>query len=267
MINKKIQKQIITELQVKPEIEPAEEVGRRIDFLCSFLNTSGLKGFVLGISGGQDSTLAGKLAQGAVQKAGGAFIAMRLPYGTQVDADDVELALNFIKPDEVIHFDIKPTVDALCSTYEMAAGKALTDYHKGNVKARVRMAVQYAVAGQRNMAVIGTDHASENVTRFFTKFGDGAADILPLFGITKFQGRAMLRTFPGHPEKICAKSPTPDLLDDIPARPDEEELGITYQAIEDFLTGKEVDDKTFNRIYELYVKGSHKARTPITPYA
>jgi NAD+ synthase len=265
MLNKNIQKQIIAELQVKPVIEPAAEVERRIDFLGSFLNTSGLKGFVLGISGGQDSTLAGKLAQAAVKKAGGTFIAMKLPYGTQVDAADVTLALNFIKPDEVIHFDIKPTVDALCSTYEMAAGQALTDYHKGNVKARIRMAVQYAVAGQRSLAVIGTDHASENVTRFFTKFGDGAADILPLFGLTKFQGRAMLRTFPNYPEKICTKSPTPDLLDDIPARPDEEELCITYQAIDDFLTGKDVDDKTFSRIYELYVQGGHKARPPITP--
>ncbi|WP_371363455.1 NH(3)-dependent NAD(+) synthetase [Sporomusa rhizae] len=266
MLNKNIQNQIIAELKVKPVIEPAEEVGRRIDFLCNFLKTSGLRGLVLGISGGQDSTLAGKLAQAAVKKAGGTFIAMKLPYGTQVDADDVELALDFIKPDEVIHFDIKPTVDALCSTYALAAGTILTDYHKGNVKARIRMTVQYAVAGQRNMAVIGTDHASENLTRFFTKFGDGAADILPLFGLTKFQGRAMLRAFPGYPEKICTKSPTPDLLDGIPARPDEEELGITYQAIEDFLTGKDIDDKTFNRIYELYNKGGHKARPPITLY-
>lgn len=266
MMNKKIQNQIIEELKVQPVIEPAEEVGKRIDFLCNFLKTSGLKGFVLGISGGQDSALAGKLAQEAVKKAGGTFIAMKLPYGNQVDADDVELALDFIKPDEVIDVNIKPTVDALCSTYELASGQGLADYHKGNVKARIRMTVQYAVAGQRNMAVIGTDHASENVTRFFTKFGDGAADILPLFGLTKFQGRAMLRTFPGCPEKICTKSPTPDLLDGIPARPDEEELGLTYQALEDFLTGKEVDDKTFNRIYELYSKGGHKARPPITLY-
>lgn len=266
MLNTKIQNQIIAELQVKPVIDPAEEVVKRINFLCNFLKTSGLKGLVLGISGGQDSTLAGKLAQAAAQKAGGKFIAMKLPYGTQIDADDVELAMDFIKPDEVIDFNIKPAVDALCSTYELAAGSALADYHKGNMKARIRMTVQYAVAGQRNMAVIGTDHASENVTRFFTKFGDGAADILPLFGLTKFQGRAMLRTFSNCPEKICTKSPTPDLLDGIPARPDEAELGITYQGIEDFLTGKEVDDKTFNRIYELYSKGSHKARPPITLY-
>lgn len=263
--NREIQLQIIEELKVKPEINPQEEVNQRIAFLRDFLRTSGLKGYVLGLSGGQDSTLSGKLAQLAMEE-DNKFIAVRLPYGKQHDADDVDLAIDFIKPTEVYDFNIKSTVDALCAEYEKTLGTPLPDYHKGNVKARVRMVVQYAIAGARNMAVIGTDHASENVTRFFTKHGDGAADILPLFGVSKFQGREMLKTFPDCPERVYTKVPTPDLRDDQPGMPDEVELGCSYQDIEDFLTGKEVSDKVFDIIYSFYCKGNHKAKPPITLY-
>ena len=263
--NRAIQLQIIEELKVKPEISPQEEVDARITFLRNFLQTSGLKGYVLGLSGGQDSTLSGKLAQLAMEK-DNKFIAVRLPYGVQRDAADVDEAIEFIKPTEVYDFNIKSTVDALCLEYEKVLGTPLPDYHKGNVKARVRMVVQYAIAGARNMAVIGTDHASENVTRFFTKHGDGAADILPLFGISKFQGREMLKTFPDCPERAYTKVPTPDLRDDQPGMRDEAELGCSYQDIEDFLTGKEVTDEVFDIIYSFYCKGTHKTKPPITIY-
>ena len=59
-------------------------------------------------------------------------------------------------------------------------GESLTDFNKGNVKARIRMVTQYAIGGQKGLLVIGTDHAAEAVTGFFTKFGDGGADLLPL---------------------------------------------------------------------------------------
>lgn len=263
--NREIQLQIIEELKVKPAISPQGEVKDRVAFLRNFLRKSGLKGYVLGLSGGQDSTLAGKLAQLAMEEQD-TFVAVRLPYGIQQDAADVDDAIEFIKPTEVYDFNIKSTVDALCAEYEQVLGTPLPDYHKGNVKARVRMVVQYAIAGARNMAVIGTDHASENITRFFTKHGDGAADILPLYGISKFQGREMLKTFPDCPERAYTKAPTPDLRDDQPGMPDEMELGCSYQDIEDFLLGKEVSDKVFDIIYSFYTKGTHKTKPPITIY-
>lgn len=263
--NREIQQSIIKELKVTPQIMPQREINSRVEFLKDFLRKTHLKGYVLGLSGGQDSTLTGKLAQMAMEE-DKKFVAVRLPYGVQRDAEDVDLAIDFIQPDEVYEFNIKSTVDALCAEYEKAFGVTLTDYHKGNVKARIRMVVQYAMAGMENLAVLGTDHASENITRFFTKYGDGAADVTPIFGLSKFQGREMLETFQECPERIYTKTPTPDLLDNTPCRPDVDELGCSYRDLEDFLTGKEVSDDVFDTIYSFYQKGDHKVRPPVTVY-
>ncbi|WP_075213811.1 NAD(+) synthase, partial [Bacillus paralicheniformis] len=99
------------ELNVKPSIEPKQEIEKRVGFLKSYLKKTGAKGFVLGISGGQDSTLAGRLAQLAVEElreegVQAEFIAVRLPYGVQQDEDDAQLALKFIQPDKSFAFDI-----------------------------------------------------------------------------------------------------------------------------------------------------------------
>jgi len=263
--NREVQESIIKELKVAQQISPQHEINSRVAFLKHFLQKTHLKGYVLGVSGGQDSTLTGKLAQMAMEEEK-MFVAVRLPYGVQRDAGDVDLAIDFIQPDEVYEFNIKSTVDALCAEYEKAFGVTLADYHKGNVKARIRMVVQYAIAGMENLAVLGTDHASENITRFFTKYGDGAADVIPIFGLSKFQGREMLQAFSDCPERIYTKKPTPDLLDNVPCRPDEDELGCSYQDLEDFLTGKEVSDDVFDKIYSFYQKGDHKVKPPVTMY-
>ncbi|MDA4896369.1 NAD(+) synthase, partial [Streptomyces sp. MS2A] len=87
---------------------------------------------------------------------------------------------------------------------------------------RVRMITQYAIGGQNQLLVIGTDHAAEAVTGFFTKYGDGGADLLPLTGLTKRQGRSLLEEL-GAPERLYTKSPTADLLDEKPQQSDETE--------------------------------------------
>ena len=144
-----MQKRIVEEMKVKPVIDPKEEIRKSVDFLKSYLKKYPfLKGFVLGLSGGQDSTLTGKLAQIAInemkEETGNQeykFIAVRLPYGEQKDADDVELAAQFIQPDKDITVNIKPAVDASEASLEKA-GIVLSDYAKGNEKARERMKVQ-----------------------------------------------------------------------------------------------------------------------------
>lgn len=172
------QMEIIQALNVKLDINVKEEIRNRIDFLKEYCSKAGVKGFVLGISGGQDSTLAGRLSQLATEelRAEGfeaEFYAVRLPYGTQKDEGDALEALAFIKPDQTIVFNIEDPVVAFAKSYTNATGEALEDYHKGNVKARMRMVAQFAIAGERQCLVIGTDHAAEAVTGFFTKFGDG----------------------------------------------------------------------------------------------
>ena len=101
------------------------------------------------------------------------------------------------------------------------------------------MIAQYALAGEHNYLVIGTDHGAESVTGFFTKFGDGGADILPLFGLNKRQNRALLAEL-GAPARIWEKVPTADLLDGKPGRTDEDELGLGYDLIDDYLEGRDV---------------------------
>ncbi|HEX6954805.1 MAG TPA: NAD(+) synthase, partial [Agromyces sp.] len=168
-----LQARIIEELHVEPVVDPADQVRRRVDFLKAYLASSGAKGLVLGISGGQDSSLAGRLCQLAVDELAAEgrparFVAVRLPYGVQRDEDDAQLALDFIRPAEVVDFNIKGGVDGLAAEYAEAVGTPVSDFGKGNVKARMRMVAQYALAGEGGLLVVGTDHAAEAVTGFFT---------------------------------------------------------------------------------------------------
>ena len=269
---------IIADLNVSPEIDPAAEIEARVGFLADYLAATGARGYVLGISGGQDSTLAGRLAQMAVERvradAGGTapdhltdpvFIAVRLPHGVQADEDDAQIALRFIDPDESVVVDIEPATTAIDDAVAAALKvRELGDFNKGNVKARQRMIAQYAIAGERGLLVIGTDHAAEAVTGFFTKHGDGGVDLVPLAGLTKRQG-ALLLDHLGAPESTWTKVPTADLEEDRPALPDEVALGVTYAAIDAYLEGRDVPDADAARIEKLWRVSRHKRATPPGP--
>ncbi|ANE04741.1 ammonia-dependent NAD(+) synthetase [Corynebacterium crudilactis] len=267
------QSEIINALNVSPGIDVAQEVELRVQFLADYLRVSKAKGFVLGISGGQDSTLAGRLAQLAVESiraedttADALFYAVRLPYGIQADEDDAQVALDFIAADKEVTVNVKDASDAVDSSVAAALGiDELTDFNRGNIKARQRMIAQYAIAGQLGLLVLGTDHAAENVTGFFTKFGDGAADLLPLAGLNKRQGAAMLE-YLSAPPSTWLKVPTADLEEDRPALPDEEALGVSYTDIDDYLENTEVSDAASQRIEHLWKVGQHKRHLPATPH-
>jgi len=269
---RKYQEEIINALGVNAQIDPEAEIDKRVQFLCDFLQTTNMKTLVLGISGGQDSTLAGRLSQLAVEKlrkeTGNAdyqFIAVRLPYGEQADESDAMSAINdFIKPDKMMRVNIKAATDAMVNSLT-AAGAVISDFNKGNIKARERMIVQYAIAGQNSGAVVGTDHAAEAVTGFYTKFGDGGADITPLAGLDKRQGKALLKSL-NAPAKLYDKTPTADLEEDKPMRPDEEALGVRYEEIDDFLEGRAVSTEAAEKIESWYRRTQHKRHLPIAPY-
>lgn len=260
------QLRIIAELNVSPSIEPAAEIRRRVQFLKDYLIRTGAAGLVLGISGGQDSSLAGRLCQLAIDELAAdgrpmTFIAVRLPYAVQRDEDDAQLALDFIAPQSSFVFNIERAVLGFEAEYSQSAHKPMSDFTKGNVKARSRMIAQYALAGQNNLLVVGTDHAAEAVTGFFTKYGDGGTDILPLTGLTKRQGRALLVEL-GAPERLYLKSPTADLLDNDPGQTDETNLGLYYQQIDDYLEGNDVDEAIAEAIETRYRGTEHKRRVP-----
>lgn len=265
-----LQETIIQQLGVKPVIDPEEEIRKSIDFLKDYLKKhSFLKTYVLGISGGQDSTLAGRLAQLAIEEmraetgdASYQFIAVRLPYGVQADEDDAQRALAFIQPDVSLVVNIKKSADAMTKAVE-ATGATVSDFNKGNIKARSRMIAQYALAGSYKGAVVGTDHAAENVTGFFTKFGDGGADILPLYRLNKRQGKQLLAALGADPI-LYEKVPTADLEEEKPGIADEVALGVTYNEIDDYLEGKTVSEEAQATIESWWKKGEHKRHLPIT---
>lgn len=266
---------IIDEMQVLPSIDPKMEITRRVDFIKQQINASGCEGLVLGISGGVDSFTCGRLAQLAAEQLrqetdnnSFQFYAVRLPYGAQKDEDDAQISLNAINPDNVLTVNIQAATDAVnqqvCATLETAkqpASKEAVDFAKGNVKARVRMTSQYQIAGMVNGLVLGTDHSAENITGFYTKHGDGACDLAPLFGLNKRQVRQLAHSL-GAPDSIVNKTPTADLECLSPQKEDEAVLGLSYDTIDDFLEGKEISAENEKRLIEIYNKTQHK-RLPI----
>ena len=260
-------------LCVTPAFDPAFEIERRVDFLARYLVQTGARALVLGISGGVDSLVGGCLSQRAVERARSAghsarFVAMRLPYGEQHDETDAQACLNVIQPDELVTVNIKPASDAMLETL-LASGVAFRDaehqdFLHGNIKARQRMIAQYAVAGAHGGLVVGTDHAAEALMGFFTKFGDGAADVVPLTGLCKRRVRA-LGSLVGAPDSLVYKVPTADLESLSPLKPDEAVFGVSYDQIDDFLEGKEVTPEVFATILRVYSRSQHKRDLPVSP--
>jgi len=268
------QADIIAEMQVLPEIDVDYEIRRRIDFIKYQLELSGQRNLVLGISGGIDSCTCGKLAQLAVEELnqednGYRFIAVRLPYATQGDEADAQMSIEFIQPSLSLSVNVQPGSDAIHeSVMQALAAQGLgdidagrQDFAKGNVKARVRMVAQYELVGLLGGLVLGTDHSAENVTGFYTKYGDGACDLVPLFGLNKRQVRQVAKRL-GAPEKIITKTPTADLESLAPAKADEAALGLTYDQIDDFLEGRQIEDDAARRLIHIFLTTAHK-RQPI----
>lgn len=265
---------VIDEMKVLPHINVEKEIRRRVDFIKGQLSASGLRALVLGISGGIDSCTLGKLAQMAVDELNQdneryQFVAVRLPYQTQADEQDAQQVISFISPDKSLAVNVQPGADAIHNETVNALGEigllpdsaAKQDFVKGNVKARTRMVIQYEIAGMVDGLVLGTDHSAENITGFYTKYGDGACDLAPLFGLNKRQVRQIAEHL-GAPAGIIAKAPTADLETLAPQKADEAALGLTYDEIDDFLEGKSVDESVSDKLLQIYQRTQHK-RVPI----
>lgn len=272
---------IIEEMKVLPTIDVQFEINRRIQFIKQQLEGAGLKNLVLGISGGVDSSTCGKLAQLAIDELNQEnntdeynFVAVRLPFDVQADEDDAQLALAFIQPSHNLCTNIlnganaihEETVKALSANNLLNASNAQIDFSKGNVKARTRMVMQYNLAGILGGLVLGTDHSAENITGFFTKWGDGACDLAPLFGLSKRQVRLLAKEL-GAPLQLIEKAPTADLEELSPGKKDEDALGISYDQLDDFLEGKLNDKCIEDKIVNIYLKTQHKRAEIPTIYS
>lgn len=270
-----LKQSVIEEMRVLPKIDVDYEVARRVNFIKSQLKSSGLNTLVLGISGGIDSCTLGRLAQLAVDQLNQElhetyqFVAVRLPYNVQADEQDAQASIDFIHPSQAVTVNVQPGADAIHAQTSSAlaeqgllvASESKQDFVKGNVKARTRMVIQYEIAGMMDGLVLGTDHSAENITGFYTKYGDGACDLAPLFGLSKRQVRQIAEHL-GAPNTIIHKAPTADLESLDPQKADEQALGLSYDQIDDFLEGKPVGADVEEKLLYIYTQTQHK-RVPI----
>ena len=275
-----MKQKILQEMRVLVTIDEEMEIKRRINFIKKKLQQADCHALVLGISGGVDSSTTGRLCQLAVEQLNQStdtdkyqFIAVRLPYAIQEDEDEAQLALQFIRPSHVITVNIQNGADGIhqstlaalqTSSVNLSADTNI-DFIKGNVKARMRMIAQYEIAGLTGGLVVGTDHSAENITGFYTKHGDGACDLAPLFGLNKRQIRALAKQL-GAPAILIEKAPTADLEEDKPQLQDEHALGITYDQIDDFLEGKAVTPEIEDKLIAIYLRTQHKRQAVPTIY-
>ncbi len=264
-----LQSEIIAKLGVQPHINVDHEIRKRVDFLKQYVLQAGVGGLLIAISGGIDSAVTAALCklatdeltaeQGKTYSTLGVF----QPYGEQPDIEDSYAVAKAIGLQTTVETNIEEAVNeiALEAEYALKAlgvHKHLSRGGKGNVKARTRMVVQYALAFELNLLVVGTDHASEAITGFFTKYGDGAVDLTPLSSLNKRQVRQLGARL-GIPEGVITKAPTAGLWE---GQTDEAELGISYEDNSDYLEGKEIDPAAREKLEKQYRKTEHK-RAPI----
>lgn len=220
-------------------------------FLRDYLRKSGFSRYVIGVSGGVDSSLVLALAVRAVGPEN--VLALIIPI--ESDPKDVEdarrVAELYKAPYEII--DLSPSYRQLLEDFAEKDYQRLT---KANLKVRMRMVALYAFAQEREALVLGTDNRSEHYVGYFTKYGDGSADLQPIIRLTKREvvEAALLL---GLPEDLARRVPSAGLY---PGQSDEEEMRLSYQDLDDFLLGKPVSEEAGKRIRALHRASLHKVR-------
>jgi len=264
-----LQREIIERLGVQPTIDADAEIRKRVDFLKSYVRKSGTTGLLIAISGGIDSAVATGLCKQATDElsaeTGKEYITLGVfqPYSEQSDISDSYATADAFKLTHRVETNIGEAVDEMTLEVEhslkaIGINRHLSRGGKGNIKARTRMVMQYAIAFDLNLLVVGTDHASEALTGFYTKWGDGAVDITPLSSLNKRQVRQVAAKL-GVPRSILDKAPTAGLWD---GQTDEDELGISYEDNSNYLEGKEIDPAVREKLEKQYLRTEHK-RSPI----
>jgi len=226
-----------------------------INWIRGQVKNAGAKGVVIGLSGGIDSSLAAVLCKKAV---GNNMMGLIMPCHSP--AEDVAYALLISD-----RFDIKVNKINLTSIYDWLIDLCFQGdkISLANVKPRLRMTVLYYYANNMNYLVCGTGNKSEIMTGYFTKYGDGGADILPLGNFYKTQVRRLAKSMK-IPQRIIDKPPSAGLWD---GQTDEGEMGISYKDLDELLLkyekGERISGKKAGRVLAMMKKARHKLNTPL----
>jgi NAD+ synthase len=233
-----------------------QEAGRISEWMRSKVSESGAKGIVVGLSGGIDSSLVGVLSKKA---AGDKVLGVIMPCHSNPKDTEHARAL-------ASKFDINTKTVDLTALYDQMLGSLPpgNDIARANLKPRLRMATLYYFANSLGYLVAGTDNKTESFTGYFTKYGDGGVDILPISHLLKTQVRLMAREL-GVPEQIITKPPSAGLWD---GQTDEGEMGITYDELDRTITAIEsgnlegVDPALVEKARRMHASTEHKRTLP-----
>lgn len=240
------------------------EINGMIEWLRFKVREAKVQGLVLGVSGGIDSAVVASLAVRAFPETS---LGLILPcHSSDEDVADAHLVcdtfgihkleLNLDVPHQSILRAATQGLSGFCASDALTSNTRLTD---ANLRARLRMSTLYTVANFLQYLVVGTDNAAEVYTGYFTKYGDGGVDLLPLSQFTKREVRDLARVL-GIPTQIIAKAPSAGLW---VGQTDEAEMGVTYAEIDDFLEGKPVAPEARERIEYLHRISEHKRQLPV----
>ena len=218
---------------------------------------AGAKGLIVGVSGGLDSAVVAGLIKKAYPQDS---LGLLLPcHSDPKDVEDGQLVCKAL--DLAYHqLDLSGAHDALFKpALDLLAGQEIRQMAAdANLRARLRMCALYTIANALNYLVVGTDNAAEYYTGYFTKYGDGGCDLLPIAAYTKGEVVQMAHHL-GIPPQVIEKAPSAGLW---PGQTDEEELGLTYAQLDAYLENREVGAAARQRIERLHLNSQHKRRPP-----
>jgi len=241
-----------------------KEIDEVIVWLREQVNNAGAKGLVVGISGGIDSAVVACLIKKAFPDNS---LGVILPIKS--DKKDVQDGIATARACNIEYFEVDLEEEHIGIMNKVSNqlnnknlfntnAKRMTD---ANLRARLRMSTIYTIANNLNYLVVGTDNAAEVYTGYFTKYGDGGVDLLPIAALKKYEVYEWAKVL-GVPNEVIEKQPSAGLWE---GQTDEQEMGTTYEYIDSFLDGKSIPEKDLAIIQRLHRNSNHKRTTPPSP--
>lgn len=237
------------------EFNPALVTEKMVAWLQEKVQEAGAKGVIVGLSGGIDSAVVAAVAKRAFPEHS---LGVIMPcHSNPEDAADARLVAEILDI-PYITVDLTTTFDTLLQALGGDAAAAARDLAASNVKPRLRMITLYYHAARHGFLVLGTGNRSELTMGYFTKYGDGGVDLLPLGDLVKHQVRDLAK-YLGIPAKVIEKAPTAGLWD---GQTDEGEMGITYRELDDYILTGKAAPRVKEIIDRHHQKSAHKRQTP-----